>query len=93
MICKKKKLSLVTGTAGNFRLPGDCFRSTSAELRYYVNSLPLGGKIPSAPVTGDFKILIRLFKYVKLISKTYTYLLYLLILSSEKYLQTQQIHH
>ena len=31
MICKKKKLSLVTGTDGNFQLSGDCFCSTAAE--------------------------------------------------------------
>ena len=45
MICKKKKLSLATGTEGNFRLSGDCF-CISAEPWYCVNS-PI--EIPSAP--------------------------------------------
>ena len=35
---KTKKLSLVTGTDGNFRLLSDCFWSTLAEPRYCVNS-------------------------------------------------------
>ena len=34
LICKKKKLSLVTSTDGTFRLSGDCFCRTSAEPRY-----------------------------------------------------------
>ena len=53
MICKKKKLSLVTGTDGIFRLSGDCFCSTSAEPRYCVNSLPRDRKIPSALVSSE----------------------------------------
>ena len=54
MICKKKKkLSLVTGIDGNFRLSGDCFCSTLADPRYCVNSPPCDQKIPSAPVTGE----------------------------------------
>ena len=32
IICKKKKLSLVTDMDGNFRLSSDCFCSTSAEV-------------------------------------------------------------
>ena len=44
MICKKKKLSLVTGTDGMFRFSNDCF---------CVNSHPQEQKIPSAPVTGE----------------------------------------
>ena len=35
-----KKLSLVTGTDGLFRISGDCFCSISAEPRYLVNSHP-----------------------------------------------------
>ena len=53
MTCKKKKLSLVTGADGIFRLSGDCFCSTSAEPRYCVKQSPLDLKIPSAPVTGE----------------------------------------
>ena len=46
MICKKKNLSLVTGTDGNFRLSGDCFCSTTTEHRYCVNSPPRDRKNP-----------------------------------------------
>ena len=45
MICKKKKLSLITGIDRNFRL--------SAEPRYCVNSHPRDRKIPSEPVTSE----------------------------------------
>ena len=45
MICKKKKLSLVTGMDGNFRL--------TAEPRYCVNIPPGDWKIPSVPVTNE----------------------------------------
>ena len=53
IICKKKKLSLVTGTDGNFRLSGDWICSTSAEPWYCVNSPSQDQKIPSALVTGE----------------------------------------
>ena len=53
----EKKLSLVAGTDGNFRLSGDCVCSTLAQSRYCVNSSPRDQKIPSALATGDSYIL------------------------------------
>ena len=59
MICKKKKLSLVTSTDVNFLLSGDCFCSTSAEIQYSVNSHPRDRKIPSARLLVKYSYIIK----------------------------------
>ena len=85
MVCKKKKLSLVTGTGGyNFRLSGDCLCNTSAEPRYCVNSAPRDRKIQSAPVTGE-----RLLYYSSYLSP----LVLAVILEVSTYLRPYSLQH
>ena len=59
MMCKKRKLSLVTGVDGNFRLSGDCFSSTEA-----LPSKQSPSRLENPICTGYWwKILIVMFSY------------------------------